>query len=201
MVIVVIVQRGQEEAERYISWLQGEGYTFLTCGGPGAERGAGAADESGQAGVMARYTCQFWREGRCAYWEVGDLFVYDAWLDKSRSEANSDELVAHLRRRYPSRPLVLVGPNAITPTWVERLTRADPLVRAVFPANREGLRQAVAALLERARASATPELPEPGLEGAPDDPKEVGDTPAGARAAGPHAPARRAGYQEPSAGG
>jgi hypothetical protein len=143
MALIVLVQRSREDADRYQAWLLGPGRAFRYCGGPS----------------VPGYTCAFQREGACDFWQAGDLFVYDAWLDKSRYEANSNELVAALRRRYPHKPLVLVGPGPVTPTWVERLMRADPLVRAVFPVQREQLTATVAELLaQRPMGAAAPAL-------------------------------------------
>lgn len=131
MALVVVVQRDEETARRYAGWLADEGHAATFCPGPTAPD----------------YRCAFLRDGRCPLLERADLGVYDPWLDRDRYEANSADLVLALRGRYPDRPLVLIGPSLVTPTWVERLARRDPLVRAVFPASRTGLLAAVAALV------------------------------------------------------
>ncbi len=131
MAVVVLVQRSGEESARYATWLQTLGHSFVICRGPGPPT----------------HLCAFQRDGRCQLWEAGDLFIYDPWLDAGRYEANSEDLVLALRRRYPEKPLILAGPGTITPTWVERLAASDARTRAVFPATRDAMLSAAGALL------------------------------------------------------
>lgn len=131
MAHVVIVQRKRTDSLRYALWLLRQGHTHAFCDGPSA----------------LPNQCKYRQRGSCPLWESGDLLIYDPWLDKDLHEASSEALVCSLREHYPDTPLILIGPQEVTPTWVDHLARQDALVRAVFPARPLALADAVQELL------------------------------------------------------
>ncbi len=131
MAVVVLVQRNGDETVRYATWLQTQGRSFVVCRGPSAPL----------------HSCAFLRDRTCQLWDAGDVFIYDPWLDVTRSGANSEELVRALRASHPSKPLILAGPAQVTPTWATKMAEADSLTRTVFPATRELLLSTVSSLL------------------------------------------------------
>lgn len=139
MALVVVVQHDRDEAARYAQWLDGLGHSFLFCEGPSP----------------SDYGCALHRLGFCPLWELGDVLLYEPWLHKNRDEANSDALIAALRRRYPAKPLVILGPSPVVPSWAERLARNDSLVRTVFPASRAAVRAVVEPLLMTTQGQGT----------------------------------------------
>lgn len=129
---VVVVQRDQELAGLYASWLEGAGYQVLSCAGP----------------QPPQFRCYVREEGRCSTVEQGDALLYDPWLYESPGRCDSEEVITALRKAYPQKPiLMMLGRGAPVPAWVERLTERDPGVWVTPAVEREALMAAVQKLM------------------------------------------------------